>query len=641
MAMRDLAKNLLIIERKKNLTGIDTCVFGWYNIVMLEAEEQQGNDVAAELPPSETKPSEPGKRKKPRTALKVLRIVSVLLLIVLVVAIMLNALLSIFKKGYYTTFGKYRLFAVVTDSMEPTVGKGCMIVDKKPTSAADVTVDSVITFEVHTSSGVTLFTHRVIRIEEADGTQYYITRGDNAAGEDPYRTVYSDIVGIYTGKKCPVLGSVLGFLQSVQGVITLIVMLFIIIIMWCVLSFMRYYENRRKLDMAALKKSGELLACVNLRYDNINEITAVMDVLTMIGDEENLTRDERDVVQSRLREFIGAATIELPQGPETAAILDSLPAPDTPSSLVAALAAGATLRQAEDGQTLVLTTISGEKSMLLTPVQTADGIILCQQGVRLRSDIAPNIEEIGETSMPGNPEFFEGQPLEKKVVYPELPQPDKKFGAEMLAPNAAASADDPSLIAAAIAAPMPVGASGNLPEPVAQSKEIAAAQPAELAEVQSAELVTTQTAELVATGEPKTALPKKPRQPRPSTLARKAFAKYREFASQLELRQAEQLRSLLNDTETLTPDEKTLVAEYKAAHPKKKRPPRTPEQRAAAREAAERRKQAEEAFVNSLNKKDREIYLTEQKLAKARAAAIRKLRRIANDRKLLEKMDDE
>lgn len=592
---------------------------------MHDIDEQKGNNAEAGLPSTEVNNAQPNKPAKSRTALTVLKVCGILLLIVLVVAILLNSLLSLFKKGYYTTFGKYRLFAVVTDSMEPVIGKGSMIVDRVPASADEIQVGDVISFEVHTTNGVAVYTHRLVRIEEADGTHYYITRGDNAGGEDSFRTVYSDIVGVYTGKKCPVIGSVLGFLQSVQGVITLIVILFIIIVMWSVLSYINYYEKRRALNISALKKGGDILACVNLRYDNINEITAVLDILSMIT-EENLTRDERQIVEARLREFIGAANIELPQTPETAAILDSLPAPDTPSSLVAALAAGATLRQAEDGQTLVLTTISGEKSMLLTPVQTADGIILCQQGVRLRSDIAPNIEEIGMTSMPGNPEFFEGQPLEKKVIYPELPQPDQKFGAEMLSPHSGASSGDEDVrIAAALAAPMPVGASGNLPEPVPE---------------QSAELVTTQSAELMVAAPKQPALPKKPRTPRPSTLAKKAFAKYREFASQLELRQAEQLRTLLNDTETLTPDEKQLVAEYKAAHPKKKRAPRTPEQRAAAKEAAERRKQAEEAFVNSLSKKDREIYLTEQKLAKARTAAIRKLQRIANDRKLLGKIDD-
>ena len=117
---------------------------------------------------------------------------------------------------------------------------------------------------------------------------------------------------------------------------------------------------------------------------------------------------ERKAQAERLSSFIDAHTIELPQTPETAAVLDSLPAPDNPDTLAAALRAGATLRQAEDGQTLVLTGLSGGKSILLTPIQTPDGVMLCRQGVRIRAEIAPNLEQIGVTSMPSFPEFSRG-----------------------------------------------------------------------------------------------------------------------------------------------------------------------------------------------------------------------------------------
>ena len=108
------------------------------------------------------------------------------------------------------------------------------------------------------------------------------------------------------------------------------------------------------------------------------------------------------------------------------------------------------------------------------------------------------------------------------------------------------------------------------------------------------------------------------------------------------MRLAELLRKLMNETSPLTDDEKARIAEYKAANKKEKKPrtPRTPEQRAAAKAAAERRKAEHEAFLNSLTPTDRELYETEQKLNKARAATIKHLRGIANDRKLLEKLDD-
>ena len=353
----------------------------------------------------------------------------VVILLILLVALLVNAMLSIFKERYYPTFGRYRLFAIVTDSMSPAIPEGNMIVGRVPKSPDEIFAGengSVITFEVRDrDGGITLFTHRVVEIT-ADGV--YITKGDNAPEKDKFKTRFEDIVGVYTGDRCGFFGYLFGFLHSAQGVICMLLIMFVIVLAWIVLYYVRRTEERRKLAISALKKGEQSLSSVNLRYDNIHEITAVMDVLSMVTDEPR-SRADAKVVRERLQAFINAENIELPQTPETAAILDSLPAPDTPGSLAAALAAGATLRQAEDGQTLVLTTVTGGRNILLTPVQTSSGIVLYQQGVHMRSEIAPNIEDVGIMSMPGNPEFFEGQPLERQVAYPGLPQPKGTFGA--------------------------------------------------------------------------------------------------------------------------------------------------------------------------------------------------------------------
>ncbi|MDE7464087.1 MAG: signal peptidase I, partial [Clostridiales bacterium] len=337
------------------------------------------------------------------------------LLLLILILLTVNAMFSIFMPHYYPTFGGYRLFSIVSDSMDPTIPKGHMIVCKKPTSEDEIKEGTVITFEITDKDGnIKVNTHRVQKVTKhpTTGKTSYTTKGDNAPLADSVHPEYSDVIGIYTGQHCAFFGYFFGFMQSTQGAITLILVLFIVLIAWIVIEYVRHHERRKKLENAALKKGAQELSNVNLRYDNIREITAVMDVLGMVTEEPKNRAENKDI-ESRLGEFIDAESIELPQTPETAAVLDSLPAPDTPMTLAAALRNGATLRQAEDGQTLVLTGLSGGKSILLTPVQTPDGIILCQQGVRLRSDIAPNIESVGATSMPEYPEFFEGQPLEK------------------------------------------------------------------------------------------------------------------------------------------------------------------------------------------------------------------------------------
>ncbi len=563
--------------------------------------------------------------KKKSKAGKVFKIGGVSILLVIFAVLVINSLLVMFNDDYYTTFGNYRLFAIVSDSMEPTIPTGSMIVDSKPENPADIKKGTVITFKYNNGSETVLITHRVVALETKDGVTRYITKGDNAKANDAFRPAFSDVVGIYTGKKCGFFGSLFGFFQSPLGVSVLIFGMFIIAVAWVVIWYVNVAESRRKLKVAALKKSAQALSNVNLRYDNINEITAVMDVLGMITDEPQ-TKAESKTVAERLRAFIKAENIELPQTPETAAVLDTLPAPDTPSALAAALAAGATLRQAEDGQTLVLTTISGDKNILLTPVQTSDGIILCQQGVRMRSDLAPNIEDVGITSMPASPEFFEGLPLEKSVEYPELPQPKRVLGPEFLLHGGAQAPIDAPQLDKAYSSPLIVGG--------ATVAEIAAPRDADQPLLESREAQTAQ--------QPRREyIPTEADERRAKESSRQAYAQYREASSLLELRQAEQLSSLLNEAAPLTYDEQLKVAEYKAAHKKPKKPkkPQTAEQKAAAKEAAERRRVAQEAFLNALSAEDRELYETEQKLAKSRSAAIRRLKRIAADRKLLDKLD--
>ncbi len=585
---------------------------------MAELETTQGkNQLGA--------PPAPKKRKG--KAGRVCGLIGIAILILIVVVLLVNALLNIFVPHYYPTFGKYRLFAVVTDSMDPVIPRGHMIVDKRPESADDVTVGSVITFEVTDRDGnVTMvLTHRVKAINtSSDGVVYYVTRGDNADGDDQYHATYEDVVGIYSGKHCAFFGYFFGFLQSENGTVALIFMLFILIIAWIVINYINSNERRKKRDTAALQKSAHALSDVNLRYDNIREITAVMDVLDMVTEEPKNRAESREI-ERRLNEFILAETIELPQTPETAAILDSLPAPDTPMTLAAALRAGATLRQAEDGQTLILTGMSGGKSILLTPIQTPEGIILCQQGVRLRADIAPNIETVGTTSMPQFPEFFEGQPIKKNVEYPELPEPNAAaFGAEMLSPH------NNVIVPTGVNALPTGGDKAEIPAIAPAAHELAGSPEAK-ADNDGAQ------AEQAATKHKHTAKHQSAVDDE-NYKARLAYAQYREAAAALELMQTEELTNLLNDVSPLSQDEQAQIKQYRKAN-KKKRAPKTPEQLAAQRQRAEQRKAEQEAFLNALTPADRELYLSEQKLAKSRAATIRRLKRINADRKILNKLN--
>ena len=619
----------------------------WYNKYIMENEVQQNETGEVAQQPQPIK-----KRSK---VARGFGIFGVIVLVILLIVLTVNALLSMFMEDYYTTFGEYRLFSIVSDSMEPTIPKGSMIVGTKPKDISEVKVSTsetskdgtVITFKTKNVNGDSiLLTHRVVgKSTDEKGKTTFTTRGDNAGGVDSVHPEWDDIVGIYTGKKVGFFGALFGFFASALGASVLIFVLFIVIVAWITIFYINRTEARKALENAALKKSSEALSTVNLRYDNIHEITAVLDVLGMVTEEPKSSAESK-MITERLNEFIRATTFELPKTPETAAILDSLPAPDTPGSLAAALSSGATLRQAEDGQTLILTTLSGGKNIMLTPVNTPDGIILCQQGVRVKTDIAPNIEEMGVTSMPAVPEFFEGQPLEKNIEYPELPQPNVKLGPDALLSSEQAQAVSRQIASVAeLPSPQQQEQTAALPGAAKDSddrKEPEATEQPEAKQEQKQSVQKTKKPRKPLTEEQKEARRRKREEQKMKEQSREAYLMYREMTLDRELKRAARLRKLLAETAPLTPEEQLKVAEHKAKNPPKKRTskPLTEEQKAKRKAAAERRKQAKEDFLNSLTPEDRELVLSERKLAKSRNTSIRKLQRIEADRKLLDKIDE-
>lgn len=477
--------------------------------------------------------------------------------------------------------GNNKYVFVTDDAMSPNISRGDAVTVASPDTPSDVPLGAIVAFR----DGDRVLCRRVQFIAHFETETEYDVRADNDAAVT--RIKFHDIIGVYTGDRTGGVGT---FLHGVGSPVGLTITLIVCaayggLVAWYVLSVRN--SERKKLEAAALERSIKELSGVCLRYDNICEITAVLDVLEMLSDKPH-TRAERKEHYARLRNFIEAHTIELPQTPETAAVLDSLPAPDNPDTLAAALRAGATLRQAEDGQTLVLTGLSGGKSILLTPIQTPDGVMLCRQGVRIRAEIAPNLEQVGVTSMPSFPEFFEGQPLEKHVAYPELPSPHEPFGPDALFSYGSERPVSTDITNAANALPTA--------QSYSQVREIT---------------------------------------------PHNAYNEYLALEAPKAKQQAKRLEALLKAAQPLTQSERELVAKYKKENAATEKPPKqslTPEQKAERKAKSEQKKKRKEEFINSLSAEDKAKFEAEQNLKKVRAAAIRKLKKAEADRKILEKI---
>lgn len=203
------------------------------------------------------------KSGKKAAAARIARTVGLIVLLAIFAALTVNSLLNVFVDGYYPTFGNYRLFAIVSDSMEPTIPTGDMIVGRVPTSAENVKEGDVITYEYRSNGSVTLITHRVTEVvAEANGSVRYVTQGDNAPRADSYRPRFEDVVGVYTGNRCGFFGYFFGFLQSTSGAIALIIIALIIAVTAITVRYVNLVTVWRKTAVSALKKGGTILSGV-------------------------------------------------------------------------------------------------------------------------------------------------------------------------------------------------------------------------------------------------------------------------------------------------------------------------------------------------------------------------------------------
>ena len=161
-------------------------------------------------------------------------------------------------------------------------------VGRVPTGEDEISVGTVITFEVKQGNTVILVTHRVVEVHRSSsGTVSYTTRGDNTDSNDGVRPVYQDVVGIYTGGRCGFLGYVFGFLQSTEGAIALIIIVLITAATFIIVHFINLVTLWRNIALSALKKSGNILS-----ETQIEQFGVIADVIGIVSKEPV---DKRDI----------------------------------------------------------------------------------------------------------------------------------------------------------------------------------------------------------------------------------------------------------------------------------------------------------------------------------------------------------
>ena len=144
--------------------------------------------------------------------------VNILAWIVLVFALLITLIVFSSEKnnGVSNIFG-YMPLTVESDSMSPTFKKGDMILCKEIDDVNDLKKDDVITFWTIIDGKRVKNTHRIVEVNNVDGSVSFITRGDNNSADDEVPAYSSDIIGKWTDVKISGFGKVLDFLKTKKG----------------------------------------------------------------------------------------------------------------------------------------------------------------------------------------------------------------------------------------------------------------------------------------------------------------------------------------------------------------------------------------------------------------------------------------
>ncbi len=178
---------------------------------------------------------------------------NVLSSVILVFSIVICALVIISAKSAtgVAKLGNYSILSVQSDSMEDEFFPGDLIVIRRYNKTHKYKVGDVISFIAHDNTG-TMFinTHRVNSIIEGESTISYVTKGDNVDTVDKKHVTSSKILGQYTGKRVPGLGSFMDFASTSRGVMLLIVLPAALIVIWQLFGYLRSLALEKRVPVA-------------------------------------------------------------------------------------------------------------------------------------------------------------------------------------------------------------------------------------------------------------------------------------------------------------------------------------------------------------------------------------------------------
>lgn len=176
-------------------------------------------------------------------------ITNAVLIFILLVGIMALVSLLPFK-------GNYKILAVMSGSMEPTLPMGGVVVVKP---ADQYNIDEIITFESQNSKQSQKYTtHRIVKMNQGGQQDYFYTKGDANETSDTNYIKKDQIIGKVI-LSVALVGYIIGYAKTLPGVVIIIVLATIIIYeeIKKIRSEVKIIKESKKVKESKKKKSIE------------------------------------------------------------------------------------------------------------------------------------------------------------------------------------------------------------------------------------------------------------------------------------------------------------------------------------------------------------------------------------------------
>ena len=191
-------------------------------------------------------------KEKTSTSHKVFSVIGIVLCVILTPVLIISITLIIkssTNKDKVPSVGGYLPLIVLTDSMNPEIQSGDLIICHT-IDAEEVKVKDIIAFFDPESNGSSVVTHRVIEILKEDGKLSFRTKGDFNNTEDKIPVPAENLVGIYKTRIAGA-GNIAMFMQTTTGLIVCVVLPIILLVGYDILR-RRLYEKKNRTDTDAL-----------------------------------------------------------------------------------------------------------------------------------------------------------------------------------------------------------------------------------------------------------------------------------------------------------------------------------------------------------------------------------------------------